>query len=191
MTTPPAASPASPTTVNVLAVRRGLILTVAIIGVLLGLFGLFLPTAALLFVSIVFGIYLVFSGIFRINAALLTHNLTVGFRWITGILGILIVAAGVLCLADPWRTLIVLAYLIGIGWIAAGISDVMAAVQGRVRRRWLHAISGILAILAGIVIFVLPAVGLESFVFLGSILLLVVSVVTLTTLPGKPKVPAP
>jgi uncharacterized membrane protein HdeD (DUF308 family) len=190
MTTPPAAGATEPTTVNVLTVRRGLILTVAIIGILLGLFGLFLPTTALIFVAIVFGIYLVFSGIFRINAALLTHNLSGGFRWLTGVLGLLIVAAGVLCLADPWRTLIVLAYLIGIGWIAAGISDVMAAVQGRVRRRWMHAVSGILAILAGIVVFVLPAAGLVSFIFLGSILLLVVSIVTLMTLPSAPKAPA-
>jgi uncharacterized membrane protein HdeD (DUF308 family) len=189
MTTPPAVDAPAPTTVNVLSVRRGLIVTVAIIGILLGLLGLFLPTAALIFVAIVFGIYLVFSGIFRINAALLTHNLSVGFRWLTGILGILIVAAGVICLADPFGTLIVLAYLIGIGWIAAGISDVMAAVQGRVSRRWLHWISGILAILAGIVIFVLPAVGLVSFVFLGSILLLVVSIGTLLTFPSKPKAP--
>lgn len=189
MTTPPAADTAQPTTVNVLAVRRGLILTVAIIGVLLGLFGLIFPTAALIFVAILFGAYLVVSGIFRINAALLTHNLTVGFRWLTGLLGILVVAAGVICLANPFHTLIVLAYLIGIGWILAGVSDVMAAVQGRVSRRWMHWISGILAILAGIVIFVLPAVGLVSFIFLGSILLLVVSIATLLTFPSKPKAP--
>jgi uncharacterized membrane protein HdeD (DUF308 family) len=190
MTTPSTDRPAVPGTISVLALHRGQLIAVAIVGLLLGLLGLFLPTVALLFVAIVFGIYLVASGIFRINSALLMHNLSTGFRWLSGILGLLIVAAGVICLADPFRSLIVLAYLIGIGWIAAGLSDIMAAIQGRVRRRWLGWTSGILAILAGIVVFVLPAAGLTAFVLIGSILLIVVSISTLLTIPSRPKAPA-
>lgn len=190
MTTPSTDRPAEPATISVLALHRGQLIAVAIVGLLLGLLGLILPTVALLFIAIVFGIYLVASGIFRINSALLMHNLSTGFRWLSGILGLLIVAAGVICLADPFRSLIVLAYLIGIGWIAAGLSDIMAALQGRVRRRWLGWTSGILAILAGIVVFVLPAAGLTAFVLIGSILLIVVSISTLLTIPSRPKAAA-
>jgi uncharacterized membrane protein HdeD (DUF308 family) len=189
MTTPTAGQPAQPTSVNVLAVRRGVLVAVAVIGLLLGLFGLFFPRGALLFVAVVFGVFLVASGIFRIISALLTHNLRVGFRWLNGLLGILIVAAGVICLADPFQSLVVLAYLIGIGWIAAGVTDIMTAVHGGLSRRWLSLLAGIISILAGIVVFVLPATSIVTFELFGSILLIVVSVTALLTMPGKLKLP--
>ena len=189
MTTPPTDRPEAPTTISVLALHRGQLLAVSIIGVILGLIGLFFPVTGLLFVAIVFGIFLIASGIFRINAALLTHRLPAGIRWLSGLLGLIIVAAGVICLADPFGTLIVLAYLIGIGWVAGGISDIMAAVQGSVRPRWFGWISGFVAILAGVVMFVLPATGAVSLLLIGSILLIVVSVAALLSLPRAPKTP--
>jgi uncharacterized membrane protein HdeD (DUF308 family) len=188
MTTPFTEPPASPATIGVLTLHRGQLIAVSMIGVILGLIGLFIPTFALLFVAIVFGIFLVASGIFRINAAIITHGLPGGIRWLSGILGILIVAAGVVCLADPFGSLIVLAYLIGIGWIAAGVSDIMAAIQGSVRPRWFGWVAGIVSILAGIVMFVLPATGLKTFVLIASILLLIVSVSALLNIPRAPKV---
>jgi uncharacterized membrane protein HdeD (DUF308 family) len=189
MSAPSTERPAPPTTISVIALHRGQLIAVSIIGIILGLIGLFFPTAALLFIAIVFGIFLVAAGIFRINAALLTHNLPAGIRWLSGILGLLIVAAGVLCLADPFRSLIVFAYLIGIGWIAGGVSDVMAAVQGSVRPRWFGWVAGILAILAGIVMFVLPALGLSTFLVWASALLVIVSVSALLTMPRGAKAP--
>jgi uncharacterized membrane protein HdeD (DUF308 family) len=185
VTTPPAETPSVPTTISVLALRRGQLIAVAIIGLVLGLIGLIFPNTALLFIAIVFGIYLIASGIFRINSAFLGHGLSTGVRWLTGILGLLIIIAGVLCLADPFGALIVLAYLIGIAWIAQGIIDIMAAIQGSIQPRWFGWVAGIVAILAGIIIFVLPAAGTVAFVLIASIMLIVVSVVTLLTLPRK------
>jgi uncharacterized membrane protein HdeD (DUF308 family) len=190
MTTPLSGQPTERTTISVLALHRGQLIAVAIIGIILGLIGLFIPTLALLFVAIVFGIFLVASGIFRINAALLTHSLPAGIRWLSAILGILIVAAGVICLADPFGTLIVLAFLIGIGWIASGISDIMGAVQGSVHPRWFGWVAGLISILAGIVMFVLPAAGLKTFVLIGSILLIVVALSALLTTPRARKTKA-
>jgi uncharacterized membrane protein HdeD (DUF308 family) len=188
MTTPTTDQPSGPTTISVLALHRGQLIAVSIVGIVLGLIGLFLPTVALLFVAIVFGIFLVASGIFRINAALLTHGLPGGIRWLSGILGLLIVAAGVICLADPFGTLIVLAFLIGIGWIANGISDIMGAVQGSVHPRWFGWVAGLISILAGIVMFVLPAAGLKTFVLIGSILLIIVALSALLNTPRAPRV---
>jgi uncharacterized membrane protein HdeD (DUF308 family) len=160
---------------------------VAIIGVILGLVGLFLPGATLLTVAILFGIYLVASGIFRINSALLSHGLSAGVRWLTGLLGVVIVVAGVICLSDPAQSLTVLAYVIGIGWIAEGIADMMAGIQGSIRPRWLGWVSGVVSVIAGIITFVLPAVALTTFVFIAAILLLCVSITTLITLPRGAK----
>lgn len=189
MTTPPVDRPTSPLAAGfgALTIHRGQLIAVAVIGIVLGLIGLFLPGVALFTVAILFGIYLVASGIFRINAALMTHGLSIGARWLTGLLGVLVVVAGVICLADPFRSLVVLAYVIGIGWIAEGIVDIMAAVQGSVQPRWFAWVSGVISIIAGIVIFVLPAVGISTFVFIGAILLLVVSVSTLLTVPRLAK----
>ena len=187
MTTSQTEHPTAPTTISVLALHRGQLIAVSIIGLILGLIGWFFPAPGLLFVAIVFGIFLIASGIFRINAALLTHSLPAGIRWLSGLLGLIIVAAGVLCLADPFGTIIVLAYLIGIGWVAAGISDVMAAVQGSVHPRWFGWVSGLIAILAGVVMFVLPATGAVSLLLIGSILLVVVSITALLSIPRAPK----
>jgi uncharacterized membrane protein HdeD (DUF308 family) len=189
MSTPRTDHPAPATTISLLALHRGQLLTLSIIGVILGLIGLFFPTLALVLIAIVFGIFLIASGIFRINAALLTPSLPAGIRWLSGLLGVLIVAAGVVSLAHPFNTLIVLAYLIGIGWIAGGISDVMAAVQGSVRPRWFGGVAGVVSILAGVVMFVLPATGLKTFLLFASILLLVVSVTALLNMPRSPKAP--
>ena len=187
MTTSPSGHNTLPSTISILALHRGQLIAVSIIGLILGIIGLFLPVIALLFVAIVFGIFLIASGIFRINAALLTHGLPAGIRWLTGLLGVIIVVAGVICLADPFRSLIVFAYLIGIGWIAAGISDIMSAVQGSVRPRWFGWVAGVVAILAGIVLFVIPAAGLSTFVLVGSILLIIVSISALLNIPRLPK----
>lgn len=189
MTTSPTERPAPPTTISVIALHRGQLIAVSIIGIILGLIGLIFPTGALLFVAIVFGIFLVAAGIYRINAALLTHGRPAGIRWLSAILGLVIVAAGVLALSDPFQSLIVFAYLIGIGWVAGGISDVMAAVQGSVHPRWFGWVAGGLAILAGIVMFVLPALGLTTFLIWASALLLVVSVSVLLTMPRAAKAP--
>jgi uncharacterized membrane protein HdeD (DUF308 family) len=189
MTTPPTGHPTAPTTISVLALHRGQLIAVSTIGLILGLIGWFFPVKGLLFVAIIFGIFLIASGIFRINAALLTHSLPVGIRWLSGLLGLIIVAAGVICLAHPFRAIIVIAFLIGIGWVAAGISDVMAAVQGSVRPRWLGWVSGLVAILAGVVMFVLPAVGATLLLLIGSILLVVVSITALLSIPRVPKAP--
>jgi uncharacterized membrane protein HdeD (DUF308 family) len=179
--------PTPPVSIATVTIHRGQLIAVAIIGLVLGAIGLFLPTVALIAIAILFGIYLIASGIFRINTALLMSHLSVGARWVTGILGVLIVVAGVLCLADPFGSLIVLAFVIGIGWIAEGLSDIMAAIQGSVHPRWFGWLSGVLAVLAGITMFVLPYLSIGTFLFIGSILLIVVAVSTLLTMPRTAK----
>ncbi|MEJ1231217.1 MAG: DUF308 domain-containing protein [Galbitalea sp.] len=84
------------TTVSILALHRGQLIAVAVIGIILGLIGLIFPTEALLFIAIIFGVYLIVAGIFRINFALTAHDLHTGIRWLAALLGLLIVATGVL-----------------------------------------------------------------------------------------------
>jgi uncharacterized membrane protein HdeD (DUF308 family) len=168
-----------------ISVHRSEIVALAVIGLGLGIVALVWPGATLLTIAIVFGIYLVSSGIFRITVSFLSHDATTALRWLSGILGVLLVAAGVYCLASPERSLLVLAFVIGFGWIAEGVVDVMAGVQGVITPRWLALVSGAVSIIAGVVAFTLPGVAVATFLLLGAILLIVVSISTLLTLPRR------
>lgn len=183
MTTPPVLPGAFPLPAGFLRVHRGELIAVAIVGLVLGIIALLWPGATLLTVAIIFGIYLVMSGIYRITVAFLSHTATTAIRWLSAILGVLVVAAGVYCLSNPLRSLAVIAFVIGFGWIAEGIIDIMSGVQGVVSPRWLALVSGVVSIIAGIVTFTLPGLAVTAFLAFGAILLIFVSVSTLLTLP--------
>jgi len=168
-----------------LTIHRGELIAVAIVGLVLGIVALVWPGATLVTVAIIFGIYLVVSGIFRITVAFLARDSGTGMRWLTGILGLFIVVAGIYCLASPERSLLVLAFVIGFGWIAEGIVDIVAGIQGIVSPRWLAIVSGVISLIAGIVTFTLPSLAVSAFLIFGAIMLIVVSVSTLLTLPRK------
>jgi uncharacterized membrane protein HdeD (DUF308 family) len=179
--------PAAGMPLGMLKVHRGQLIAVAAVGIVLGVIGLIFPDATVLTVAILFGSYLIASGIFRITTAFIADHLSAGLRWITGLLGLLVVIAGILCLSNPFDTIVVLALVIGIGWIAEGVIDLMGALRGAIVPRWLGIVSGIISIAAGVAMFVLPAAGVVSLVFIGSALLIAVSATTLLTLPRDQK----
>ncbi|WP_343925454.1 HdeD family acid-resistance protein [Rhodoglobus aureus] len=172
---------------GLLRAHRGQLMAVAVIGLVLGVVGLLFPGATMLTVAVLFGIYLIASGMYRIMSASLANNLDFSMRWVTGILGLLIVIAGILCLSNPFQSLIALALVIGIGWILEGIIDLVGGVRGTVHPRWFGWVSGIVSMAAGVAMFVLPAADLVSLVAIGAILMIAVSVSTLLTLPRKNK----
>jgi uncharacterized membrane protein HdeD (DUF308 family) len=168
-------------------IHRGQIIAIAIVGVLLGVIGLLFPKATLFTVAIIFGSFLIAAGIFRIMAAVIAEELTTTMRWVSGLLGLLIVIAGILCLSNPFRSLVVLAIVIGLGWIADGIVDFSAGLRRAVQPRWFGYVSGIVSIAAGVAMFVLPAAGIAALVTIGCVLLIVVSITTLLMIPRKAK----
>ncbi|MDQ4102825.1 MAG: DUF308 domain-containing protein [Actinomycetota bacterium] len=166
-------------------VHRGQIVAVAVIGILLGVIGLIFTGATLLTVAILFGSFLVAAGVFRIMAAVTADDLPTSLRWLSALLGVLVVIAGILCLSNPWESLVVLAFVIGIGWIADGIVDLTAGLRNAIRPRWFGYVSGIVSIAAGVAMFVLPAAGLSALVLIGAVLLIVLSVTTLLMIPRR------
>jgi uncharacterized membrane protein HdeD (DUF308 family) len=176
--------------VNFLAVHRGELVAVAIIGIVLGAIALFWPDATLVTIAILFGIYLVASGVFRVTVAALARDSGRAMRWLGGILGVLLVVAGVYCLASPERSLAVLAFVIGFGFVAEGIIDLMAGIQGIISPTWLAVVSGVVSIVAGVITFTLPGLAISAFLVFGAVLLIAVSVSTLLTLPRKNTVAA-
>ena len=169
--------------VGVRRLHSGGLIAVAIVGVILGVIGVFWPQATLFTIAILFGIYLIASGIFRIMMAVVSTDLSAGMRWFTGLMGLLVIVAGIICLSDPFTSITVLAFVIGIGWIAGGVVDIVAGVRRSVSQRWLAFVSGTISVIAGFAMFVLPVTALAAFVVFASILLIVVSVATLLMLP--------
>ncbi|MFD1720913.1 HdeD family acid-resistance protein [Amnibacterium endophyticum] len=164
---------------------RGWVIGFGIVAILLGVVALFFPGATLLTIAIVFGLYLVASGIYRITAAVTDHRYTRGTRLLTGVLGGLIVVAGVLALSNPFASLETLAIFIGLGWLVEGAAGLVAFSSLTGRSRWLVLASALVSVVAGVVMLILPVFGLQSLVTVGAILLIALGVVALIELPGR------
>lgn len=167
------------------AVRSSMI-SAAVAGIILGVILLFWPGISLLTLATLFGIAVIVAGIYRIVFGAAVDG-SAGLRWLMVIFGLLTVAAGVLCLIRPVATLVFLAIMIGIAWIFQGIHDVVAGIAGTTSgSRWLAVIGGIISAIAGVIVMILPITALGTFAVVGGIMLIVVSIVTLATLPAKP-----
>jgi uncharacterized membrane protein HdeD (DUF308 family) len=166
--------------------ERRWVIGAAVAGIVLGIVALAWPGATLLTVAILFGSYLIVSGVFRLTIAFTAQRLSPGVRWLFGILGGLVIVAGIFCLSNPTRSLIVLAFLIGFGWIIEGIADITDGAMGTTPApRLLAILSGVVSVIAGVAMFFLPGLAIATFVLLGAILLIAVSVTTLLMLPRK------
>jgi uncharacterized membrane protein HdeD (DUF308 family) len=136
-----------------LALRGGL-------AILFGVLVLFWPVLGLVVMVASFAAYALVDGGFAIAAAV-TGPAT-GRRWwgllLEGLLGI---SAGVLTIVWPEITLIVLIYLIAAWAVATGVFEVVAAVRLRkvIEGEWALALSGILSIVFGVAVAILPGPG--------------------------------
>lgn len=105
-------------------------------------------------------------------------------------MGAIILIAGIVCLFNPGESLVLLAILIGVGWIFQGIQEVAAGLAGaHYAPKWFLIGSGAFSIVAGIIVLFLPGAAIATFLIVGAILLVVVSVITLFTLPRAAAVP--
>lgn len=165
---------------------RATVIGSAVVGIVLRLIALLWPGATLLTIAFFFGVSLIIAGLFRIFLGFSANSLPSRTRWLLGILGAVVVIAGIICLADPAGTLVFLAVLIGIAWIFNGVHDLMSGFAGVTGGpRWMAIVAGVISIIAGIVVFTLPGLAIATFVTVGAILLIVVSLATLFALPRR------
>lgn len=166
--------------------ERGFVIASAISAIALGVAALVWPGATLVTVALLFGAYLVVSGIFRLVVAFTSDSLSTGVRWLVGLLGALTIVAGIIALNNLAGTLLVLAFVIGFGWIFDGVAAIAGGITGRTALpRWLAVVSGVISIIGGIVIFTLPGVAIVTFVLFGGWILIAIGVATLFSLPPK------
>jgi uncharacterized membrane protein HdeD (DUF308 family) len=166
---------------------RAWVVGLAVGAILLGVIGFLLPEVALLSVALLFGIHLLGTGIFRLTLSFADDRGSKRSRALVGVLGALTIVAGVLCLSNPWESLVVLGIVIGLGWILDGLADLADGTVGHSGGpRWLVVASGIVSLVAGVIMLIIPTVtAVATVVLVGSIMLVLVGVATLLLLPAR------
>jgi uncharacterized membrane protein HdeD (DUF308 family) len=138
-----------------------------ILGILFGLAAFLFPGITLGALILLFGVYAVIDGVFAIVAGVRAaeHHERWGVLVVEGLAG---VAAGVLTLVWPALTAVVLLYVIAAWSVIKGVLKIAAAIRLRraIQGEWLLGLNGAFSVLFGILLFVMPAMGLITLVWL-------------------------
>ena len=143
----------------------------AIRGVAAILFGLgcFLwPGLTLLVLITFFAVYALIEGIALLAALVRGDRAARRHAWAVGIMGVLSLIAGIIALVNPGLTAITLAIFVGAWAIVIGIFQLAAAITLRreiTGELWMG-LAGVISILFGLYVLVLPGDGLLSLLWL-------------------------
>jgi uncharacterized membrane protein HdeD (DUF308 family) len=144
---------------ELLARRWQLVVLRGVVAVVFGIIAIFWPSITVLSLALLFGAYTLLDGI---------TSLTMGFGRGAGsdrvyliTLGVLGIIAGLVALIWPQITVIVLLVIIAVWAIVAGVTQIAAAIRLRkvIRNEWFLALSGVVAVVLGILLIVQPSAG--------------------------------
>jgi uncharacterized membrane protein HdeD (DUF308 family) len=143
--------------------------------VLFGFAVLFLPLDTLATLGRIFGVYAILEGLLVVLTGIRRTRYT-GVLIAEGAFGIV---AGLAALAWPGMTALVLLYVVAIWAILSGIAEMIAAVSLRreIEGEWALFLVGVLCVVLGVAMAVLPGVGLLSLLWLIGLYALAIGVV--------------
>lgn len=144
----------------------------AVSGILAIAFGclvLFWPEATLSVLATLFGLYFLAAGVVHVVRGVFTGGAGVGGRVLSILLGMLLVVAGIVTIRNPLDSFVVLAMVIGISWIIEGVVGLVETAHDS--SRWFGWLFGIVGIVAGTVVLLMPADSLAVLVWVGGIFL--------------------
>lgn len=127
---------------------------------LLGVLTLFYPAVTITLLVLFFGAFALADGIFRVISALAKRRGEE--HWIAMLLGGVVgIIAGAVTFFVPGLTAAALVLLVALWAIVAGAAEIGAAIRLRkvIEGEWLLAASGILSVVFGALMLVVPAVG--------------------------------
>jgi uncharacterized membrane protein HdeD (DUF308 family) len=129
-------------------------------GVLIGVLAFLWPGITIAVLVGVFAAYAIIDGFTNLFLGM-THMPGQGRSWAQVLQGVLGIAAGVLTLIWPGVTALVLILFIGAWAVVTGVFEIAAAIRLRkvIHGEWLLALSGILSVLFGFVMFAFPGAG--------------------------------
>jgi uncharacterized membrane protein HdeD (DUF308 family) len=152
----------------------GWLLFFGIITLALGVLALAWPGHTLIAIAVVFGVQLVVMGIFRFVASFAFPDLGGGTRVLYALLGVLSLIIGLYALRHVLITIVALALLLGIFWVVNGTTELFTAISQREMpsRGW-NIFSGILGIIAGIILLAYPGISVLALAIVVSVWLIV------------------
>jgi uncharacterized membrane protein HdeD (DUF308 family) len=131
----------------------------AAFAVALGMVALIWPTITLLALAWAFGIYAIMDGVTQIIDGIRRRDRP--RWWVSLLLGLLALAAGVVALIWPNITAVALAVVVGIWLLVTGVIEIISAAQQRRERRrvtWLG-LAGLLSVMVGVLALAWPVLG--------------------------------
>ncbi|MEJ2286392.1 MAG: HdeD family acid-resistance protein [Desulfobacterales bacterium] len=137
-----------------------------LLAIAFGLIALVWPGITLIVLVFLFGFYAILEGILSIIAAVINR----GMRswWVLLLEGLASLIVGCAAFIWPGLTAVVLLIFIAIWAILTGLLEIWAAVQLRkeIRGEWILALTGIISILIGIILFTNPGAGALAVVWM-------------------------
>ncbi|HEX6534693.1 MAG TPA: HdeD family acid-resistance protein [Gemmatimonadaceae bacterium] len=129
-------------------------------GILFGVLTFLAPHLSLAALVIVYGAYAFADGIFAIVSAI-RHRGTGSHWWLLLLVGLVGIAAGVITLLWPGITAIALLYVIAAWALVIGVLEIASAIRLRkaITGEWLLALSGIAAVVFGVLLALFPGPG--------------------------------
>jgi uncharacterized membrane protein HdeD (DUF308 family) len=132
-----------------------LALAIGVIAIAAGVIVIAKPSDSLRTLAVILGIFVLIDGIFALAGALVGH---IENRGMTAVLGTISVVVGVLLIRHPVGGVRAIALLIGIWLIAAGVIRLVGAFERPEHRLWRIVVALVLAIV-GIAIVAEPHIG--------------------------------
>jgi uncharacterized membrane protein HdeD (DUF308 family) len=138
-----------------------------VIAILFGLAAFLRPDIALGALILLFGAYALVDGAFAIVGVF--GGTRAGTpRWLLLLEGVVSILAGLIAFIFPGLTAIALLYLVAVWAIVTGIAEIATAIRLRqeIQGEWALIVGGILSVLFGLLLAVLPGVGILSLIWL-------------------------
>lgn len=160
---------------------KGWWITYGVLTLLAGIAVVVWPKATLLVLAVIFGIQLLILGVFRIVAAFAVPDTSAGRKVVGVLIGILSILAGIFCLRSPIATVVILALLVGAFWLVYGVMEVVGGIAergGERGRAWTIA-SGVIGVIAGVVVLSMPAISAVALAWVLGIMLIVQGIIAI------------
>ena len=158
----------------------GWIVAYGVLSLLAGILAIVWPSATLAVIAIVFALQLLVSAIYQFVLVFAIPHESGWLRALVALVAIFSLVVSVYLLGHVGLTLLVLAILLGAYWIAQGVIELfLATSHPEIRNRAWVAVSGVLSVVAGIVVAVFPGISLVTLaivlgvwlIFFGAILI--------------------
>ena len=134
---------------------------------LFGVLAIVWPGLTLLWLVAMYAVYAIFGGAVSIVGAVKHRQRDRGW-WLILLLGLVSLAAGILAIFYPGLTALVLVLLMGASALVTGILDIAFAIRLRkvIKHEWLLILSGVVAIVFGLLVLFFPGAGALALVWL-------------------------